>query len=287
MLGGMGVLILLVVCANIANLVLVRGISRQGELAVRVALGASRGRLLRLLFVENMVMAVPGALAGVALGTVVCPWSSGAASSSAQRVYLDTSVDGYVLMFALMLSAPARSFLVSCRRCGRRASSIVTLMNDLSPRMARGDGYALCWWCRRSPSHWCCWSARDWSCAVTAAAQNADGGFDSAQRDVGRLRFAARRLRRARAGSCVTSPARRGRGRAGIRQRDAGEICADEPGRYRSRTVNIEGYCAASRRGHGLPLQRRRSPATSGHCAFRLSLAVSSRVATMPGRRRR
>ena len=55
-LGGMGLLILLVVCANVANLVLVRGVSRRGELGVRLALGASRSRLLRLLFVENMVL---------------------------------------------------------------------------------------------------------------------------------------------------------------------------------------------------------------------------------------
>ena len=64
MLGVMGVLILLVVCANVANLVLVRGVSRRGELAVRLALGASRGRLLRLLFIENLVLAIPGALGG-------------------------------------------------------------------------------------------------------------------------------------------------------------------------------------------------------------------------------
>ena len=70
-LGGMGLLILLVVCANVANLVLVRGVSRRGELGVRLALGASRSRLLRLLFVENLVLALPGALAGVALAS--CP----------------------------------------------------------------------------------------------------------------------------------------------------------------------------------------------------------------------
>ncbi len=69
-LGGMGLLILLVVCANVANLVLVRGVSRRGELGVRLALGASRSRLLRLLFVENVVLALPGALAGVALASV-------------------------------------------------------------------------------------------------------------------------------------------------------------------------------------------------------------------------
>ena len=83
-LGGMGLLILLVVCANVANLVLVRGVSRRGELGVRLALGASRGRLLRLLFVENLVLAIPGALAGVALASVVLPFvASGAASAGA------------------------------------------------------------------------------------------------------------------------------------------------------------------------------------------------------------
>ena len=83
-LGGMGLLILLVVCANVANLVLVRGVSRRGELGVRLALGASRSRLLRLLFVENLVLAMPGALAGVALASVLLPLiASGAAAQRA------------------------------------------------------------------------------------------------------------------------------------------------------------------------------------------------------------
>ena len=104
-LGGMGMLILLVVCANVANLVLVRGVSRRGELAVRLALGASRGRLLRLLFVENLVLAIPGAIAGVALASVVLPFiAAGAAGAAPTRVYLDTSVDWYVLVFAIVLS---------------------------------------------------------------------------------------------------------------------------------------------------------------------------------------
>ncbi len=67
-------LILLVVCANVANLVLVSGVSRRGELGVRLALGASRSRLLRLLFVENLVLAMPGALVGVALASVLLPY---------------------------------------------------------------------------------------------------------------------------------------------------------------------------------------------------------------------
>ena len=90
MLGVMGVLILLVVCANVANLVLVRGVSRRGELAVRLALGASRGRLLRLLFVENLVLAIPGALGGLVLAAVLVPFSRSARPAARQRASIST-----------------------------------------------------------------------------------------------------------------------------------------------------------------------------------------------------
>jgi predicted permease len=136
-LGGMGLLILLIVCANVANLVLVRGMSRTGELSVRLALGASRGRLLRLLFVENMVLAIPGALAGAALATVLLPLiATGAASAAPSRIYLDTTVDGYVILFALTLSlacALVFGFVPALRTARVDLSS---LMNDVSPRMA-------------------------------------------------------------------------------------------------------------------------------------------------------
>jgi predicted permease len=136
-LGSMGLLILLVVCANVANLVLVRGMSRNGELAVRLALGASRARLLRLLFVENLVLAIPGALAGVALASLLLPLiATGAAGAAPSRVYLDTSVDGYVLGFALTLScACALVFgFVPALRTSR--VELTSLMNDVSPRLA-------------------------------------------------------------------------------------------------------------------------------------------------------
>ena len=136
-LGGMGLLILLVVCANVANLVLVRGVSRRGELAVRIALGASRTRLLRLLFVENVVLALPGALAGVALASVVLPFAAAGASSAAPtRVYLDTSVDGYVLTFALALSCACAIVFGFIPALKTSRVELTTLMNDVSPRLA-------------------------------------------------------------------------------------------------------------------------------------------------------
>lgn len=136
-LGGMGMLILLVVCANVANLVLVRGTSRRGELAVRLALGASRGRLVRLMFVENLVLALPGALIGVALASVMLPYiATGAAAAAPSRVYLDTSVDAYVLTFAILLScACAMVFgFVPALRTSR--VELTNALSDLSPRLA-------------------------------------------------------------------------------------------------------------------------------------------------------
>lgn len=105
LLGAMGTLVLIIVCANVANLVLVRGVGRRGELAVRVALGAGRGRILRLLFVENVVLALPGAILGVVLSTIALPIMWGSASAAApMRVHLDTSVDWMVVTFAVVLS---------------------------------------------------------------------------------------------------------------------------------------------------------------------------------------
>jgi predicted permease len=133
----MGVLVLLVVCANVANLVLVRGISRRGELAVRIALGASRRRILRLLLVENLVLAIPSAIAGVMLAGAVLPWlAAGAASAAPMRVSLDTSADGFVLSFALLMSlASALVFgFVPALRSSR--VSLVSLIGEDTPSRA-------------------------------------------------------------------------------------------------------------------------------------------------------
>jgi putative ABC transport system permease protein len=60
-------LLLAIGCANVSILVLARGIARHHELAIRAAMGASRGRMLRQLMTESLALAVPGALAGVLL----------------------------------------------------------------------------------------------------------------------------------------------------------------------------------------------------------------------------
>jgi putative ABC transport system permease protein len=96
-------LVLLIACANVANLALSRTLRRDRELALRTALGARRGRLARQLVTENMIVALAGGAFGVVLAWATSGMLAAFAGLFTPRV-VDASVDGTVLLFALAIS---------------------------------------------------------------------------------------------------------------------------------------------------------------------------------------
>jgi putative ABC transport system permease protein len=94
------VLVLLITCFNVAYLLLARGARREPEMAVRLSLGAGRGRLIQQLFAEHLTLALVGGGIGTGLAVVLVRALRGAYLDSLPRGQV-IAVDGYVLAFAI------------------------------------------------------------------------------------------------------------------------------------------------------------------------------------------
>lgn len=140
LLGAAGFL-LLIVCANVANLMFARLLRRERELALRIALGAGRARLLRQLATESTLLT----LLGGALGLLLAYLSSGALIAFAARFSPragEISIDGGVLLFTLAVSLVAGIIIGSLPALpGREA--LMSALRDGAGRIAAGGRHRL------------------------------------------------------------------------------------------------------------------------------------------------
>jgi len=144
LLMGMVGLVLIIACANVAGLLMARAIARQREIAVRLSLGASRGRIIRQLLVESVMLGVIGGCAGL----LVSLWASSALvrllSSGRNPLYLSVAVDVRVLTFTAAVSIfSGMLFGLMPAIAATRVSVAPTLKDSVTHFSPRAGGFRI------------------------------------------------------------------------------------------------------------------------------------------------
>jgi ABC-type antimicrobial peptide transport system permease subunit len=150
-------IVMLIACANVGNLVLVRSEARQQEFAVQMALGSGRPRLIAGWLVESLVLSVLGGALGTALAYPASVVLKAFAPANIPP-WRSVAVDGRVLAFALavsILSGICLGLIPALKSHGRQLSGMLAGARGASDgrdRQRTRNG----WWWRRWRWRWCC-----------------------------------------------------------------------------------------------------------------------------------
>ncbi len=155
--------VLLLACANVANLMLVRSVSRRRELAIRMSLGATRWRLVRQLLLESLLLAS----AGGAVAMLITSWTAGSMMKFMPPMdfpfLLDIQADRVVLLATAVISVLTGVIFGTLPALRASSAAPITVLKEegeARPERPAGAGWRAGWWWRKFPSRFCCWCAR-------------------------------------------------------------------------------------------------------------------------------
>ena len=130
-------LVLLIACANLANLLLARASVREREIAVRQAIGAGRGRLITQLLSESMLLALLGTALGVGLASLLSHWLITFLSTGQNRIFVGLSPDWRLLGFMAAIA------IVTCVLFGLAPAFQATRIEPIAAMRNGGRGLTL------------------------------------------------------------------------------------------------------------------------------------------------